>query len=79
MDISYFLFFVVLAMLLFMYVYAKYSQFDSDIKRRKAELEEKREKTAKRIETIDYDMSQRKIEMAVITEKINALKEEIGL
>ncbi|MFW5487166.1 MAG: hypothetical protein ACNI3A_01890 [Desulfovibrio sp.] len=69
MNLTYFTFYIVLAMVLFMFLYAKYSQYDTDIRNSLADLEEVEAKVTLYVETMEQEIKEKR-------EKIHDLEHE---
>ncbi|EPR38680.1 hypothetical protein dsx2_0489 [Desulfovibrio sp. X2] len=78
-TLTYFLFFVVTVLLLFMYLYGRFSQYNSTVSARQAELEVKEEKVRRRIETLDAEIKVKRDEIKVVSERLEGLRKAAGI
>ncbi len=69
MSLTYFTFYVVLAMVLFMFLYARYSQYDTEIRNGMADLEEAESKVEEYVQAIEREIKGKR-------EKIHDLEHE---
>ncbi len=74
-----FLVFVVTSFLLFIVLYARYSKFDNELSRRQAEVAEKEEKIQLKVRAIDEELEFKRAEIAAVTERLDALRRELGI
>ncbi|WP_138774315.1 hypothetical protein [Desulfohalovibrio reitneri] len=68
---------IVMGLILALYVLARYSQFDNEIKNRSADLEEKEEKTQQRLEALSREIQDKKIDLKTTEDRIESIKREI--
>ncbi len=76
-TLGFFLMTIVMGLILALYVLARYSQFDNEIKNRSADLEEKEEKTQQRLEALSREIQDKKIDLKTTEDRIESIKREI--
>lgn len=78
-NLTYFLLFVVTTFLLFIFLYARYSRFQSDIGSKQAEVRDLEEKNQRRIEAIKEQIRLKRMEAQSLGQKLDALRRDVGL
>jgi len=74
-----FLVYVVTSFLLFIFLYARYSKFESDLSKRQTELVQREEKVRLKIKAMDEEIELKRTEINAVSERVEALRTELGI